>query len=100
MTDRLPDGAEPYKRTATFDEASVPSALLRDHATRQGTWGVIRVERGHLLYAVTDPRRPASETIVTPDAPAIIEPTILHRVEPLGAVAFHVEFHRVAGVAG
>ena len=96
MTARLPDGAAPYKRTATFDETNVPAALLNDHSTKDGTWGVLRVERGRLRYFVTDPRRPASDTIVTPDAPAIIEPNILHRVEPLGPVAFHVEFHRVA----
>ena len=74
----------------------MPAALLKDHSTKEGTWGLIQVEQGKLRYLVTDPRRPASETIVTPDAPAVVEPTILHRVEPIGAVLFHVVFHREA----
>lgn len=72
----------------------MPAALLHDHSTKQGTWGVMRLERGELRYLVTDPRRPGSETIITPARSAVIEPTILHRVEPLGAVLFHVEFYR------
>ena len=96
MTATLPPGAEPYKRTATFSEDSVPQALLKDHSTKEGAWGLIHVESGELRYLITDPRRQASETIVTPDAPAVVEPTILHRVEPIGAVRFQVVFHRVA----
>lgn len=95
MTVQLPDGATLYKRTATFTEASVPAGLLKDHATKAGTWGLIRVEAGQLRYVVTDPRRPLSETILDPASCAAIEPTILHHVEPLGAVLFHVEFYRL-----
>lgn len=99
MTAVLPDGVEHYKRTASFTESSVPAALLNNHSTKQGTWGLIRVEEGQLRYFVTDPRRPPSETIVTPARPAVIEPTVIHRVEPLGAVLFHVEFHRAVSAA-
>lgn len=70
-----------------------------NHSTKQGTWGLIRVEEGQLRYLVTDPRRPPSETIVTPAKPAVIEPTVIHRVEPLGAVLFHVEFRRAVSAA-
>lgn len=90
----LPPGAEPYKRTASFSEESVPAALLKDHSTKDGIWGLIRVEEGALRYLITDSRRPPSETIVTPEAAAVVEPTILHRVEPIGPVLFHVVFHR------
>lgn len=99
MTAVLPDGVEHYKRTASFTESSVPAALLNNHSTKQGTWGLIRVEEGQLRYFVTDPRRPPSETIVTPARSAVIEPTVIHRVEPLGAVLFHVEFHRAVSAA-
>jgi tellurite resistance-related uncharacterized protein len=96
MTATLPDAAEPYRRTATFTEASVPAALLNDHSTKQGAWGLIRVEEGRLRYVVTDPRTAPSESILTPDtAPGVIEPTMVHHVEPLGPVRFHVEFLRV-----
>ena len=92
----LPEGAAPYKRTAVFSETSVPAGLLKDHSTKDGTWGLIHVEEGRLRYAVTDPRRAPSERVLTPESEAgLVEPTILHRVEPLGPVRFWVEFWRV-----
>jgi tellurite resistance-related uncharacterized protein len=93
----LPDGLESYRRTADFTEKTVPAALRADHTTKEGSWGLIVVEQGALAYRITDPRRPESETLLTPDtAPGVIEPTILHHVEPQGAVRFHVEFWRAA----
>jgi tellurite resistance-related uncharacterized protein len=91
---RLPEGAEFYKRTPSFTESSVPAGLLKDHSTKDGTWGSIVVEQGRLHYSISDPRRSASETVVTPAAAAVIEPTIAHRVEPLGTVRFHIRFYR------
>ena len=92
----LPPGLTPYKRTPTFTEASVPAGLRHDHSTKEGTWGMIHVEEGQLRYRVTDARRDLSEQILTPETgPGIVEPTILHHVEPLGGVRFHVEFLRV-----
>lgn len=91
----LPLTVVPYKRTATFSEASVPAGLLHDHSTKAGTWGLIRVEEGQLRYEVTDPRREPTSRVLTPDSePGVVEPTILHRVQPIGAVRFHVEFLR------
>jgi tellurite resistance-related uncharacterized protein len=89
------DGLQPYKRTATFTEATVPAALLNEHSTKEGAWGLIQVEEGCLRYFLTDPRRPPLVRDVTPESePVLIEPTILHRVEPIGAVRFHVQFLR------
>lgn len=95
MTADLPPDLEPYKRTAAFTESTVPAGLLADHSTKEGVWGLIHVEEGKLRYLVTDPRRAPTDEVLTPDtAPGLIEPTILHRVEPLGTVKFHVEFLR------
>lgn len=91
----LPDGLDSVRRTPDFTEKTVPSALLHDHATKDGTWGLIHVERGRLAYRVTDARRARFETVLTPGSEhGIVEPTIRHHVEPLGAVRFHVEFFR------
>jgi tellurite resistance-related uncharacterized protein len=95
MTTRLPDGLASYKRTPTFTEAGIPAGLLNEHSTKDGVWGLIHVEEGCLRYLVTDGRRPPAVSLLTPDsAPGIVEPTILHRVEPVGTVRFHVEFWR------
>jgi tellurite resistance-related uncharacterized protein len=96
----LPPGLVAYKRTAEFTAQSVPPGLLRAHSTKEGVWGLIHVLEGRLAYRITDPRRPASEVVLTPpQAPGVVEPTILHEVEPLGGVRFYVEFHRRADPA-
>ncbi|HSV03238.1 MAG TPA: DUF1971 domain-containing protein [Phenylobacterium sp.] len=91
----LPADVRAYSRTAEFTETTVPAGLLRAHTTKAGAWALIHVIEGRLAYRITDPRRPASETVLTPQGePGIVEPTILHEVEPLGPVRFFVEFHR------
>ena len=91
----LPAGLQAVRRTPDFDETSLPAALRKDHSTREGTWGLIHVLSGRLVYRVTDPRRPASETELTPASePGLVEPTILHAVEPVGPVRFFVAFFR------
>lgn len=91
----LPD-AVPYKRTPSFTQDDVPAGLLADHQTKEGTWGLIVVEEGQLRYIVDDPRRPHSERILTPGTdPGVVEPTVRHRVAPVGAVRFHVQFLRI-----
>ena len=91
----LPPELLSYKRTPTFTEDTVPAGLLRDHSTKEGMWGLIRVEEKRLLYVITDPRHPATESILTvTDQPGAVEPAVLHRVESQGSVRFHVEFYR------
>ena len=92
----LPADAQPYRRTPEFTETTVPAGLLKAHSTKDGTWGLIHVLEGRLAYRIIDPRRPSSQTVLTPEAPpGVVEPTLLHEVEPLGPVRFYVEFHRV-----
>jgi tellurite resistance-related uncharacterized protein len=95
VTRALPKGLHSYKRTASFTETTVPAGLLGEHATKGRVWGLIRVEEGELRYMVTDERREPTQTMLTPATePGVVEPTIVHRVEPVGRVRFHVEFFR------
>ncbi|MEM7751561.1 MAG: DUF1971 domain-containing protein [Pseudomonadota bacterium] len=87
----LPSDVAPYKQTAQFTEATVPQGLLKEHATKDGVWGVIHVMEGQLRYIV--PGRDV-DTVLTPTVEGIIMPTEVHRVEPIGEVSFFVEFHR------
>ena len=92
--DEMP-ALESYKTTPTFMQDSVPAGLLADHSTKEGVWGLIHVSQGKLRYCVTDPRRENEERILEPGSePGVVEPTIVHRIEPLGPVEFHVEFLR------
>ncbi len=92
---------ESYKRTPTFTENSVPAGLLAEHSTKEGVWGLIHVTQGRLRYFITDPRREPEGYVLDPGTePGVVEPTILHRVEPMGSVEFQVEFLRAPSDGG
>lgn len=82
--------AEPYSVTAEFTEDTLPAALRRDHSTKAGVWGVIRVLDGALRYTELDP---PSERVLTPERPGLIRPQARHYVTPLGAMRMRVEFY-------
>jgi tellurite resistance-related uncharacterized protein len=85
----------PYRRTAIFTETTIPRGLLKAHTTKEGAWALIHVIEGALAYRITDPRRRAEQCTLTQQTPpGIVEPAILHEVEPVGAVRFYVEFHK------
>lgn len=93
---QLPEGLVSYKRTAVFNQDTVPAGLLGDHQTKEEVWGLIHVDEGSLLYRITDPRRDASEQVLSAGGlPGVVEPTIAHHVEVAGAVRFWVEFFKV-----
>lgn len=85
-----PAAAAPYKRTAVFDENSLPAGLRREHRTKPGVWGVIRVLDGQLRYVVIEP---TSEMILEPGHPGLVLPDQPHFVEPLGPMRMQVEFY-------
>jgi tellurite resistance-related uncharacterized protein len=93
----LPPGCEATRSTPVFTEATVPPALLRSHRSAPGTWGLIRVLEGRLLYRMLDP---PSERVLDPSgAPGLVESGVPHEVAPLGPVRFQVEFYRMTGAA-
>jgi len=89
---QIPDGYQPYRRTADFTEESIPEALLKDHSTKRGVWARIHVLRGRLEYHVHAPLNRCE--LLTPDAPGVVLPEVEHHVAPSGAVRFFVEFWR------
>ncbi|MCX4242910.1 DUF3565 domain-containing protein [Paraliomyxa miuraensis] len=90
---QLPEHAEPYRRTAEFDEHTVPAGLRRAHTTKRGVWGRLVVERGELPLCFDPPL--AIEVVARPGEPVIIPPELPHSVRPRGPVRFAVEFLRV-----
>lgn len=87
----IPSHFVPYKRTPEFDENTVPAGLLRDHNTKRGVWGTIVILEGQLRYSVSEPE---VETILSADKHGVVQPEVLHFIEPIGAVRFYVEFYR------
>lgn len=93
----LPENVAPYHRTDLFDETTVPAGLLKDHTTKDGVWGLIQVAAGRLEYVIeadAAANRSAEIHILEPGTDGVVEPTVKHRVRPLGPVKFYVEFLR------
>lgn len=80
----------PYRSTAVFDETTLPDALRREHRTKAGVWGVIRVIAGRLRLQLADG---GEEQILTSDRPGLVRPEQAHRVEPIGPVRMQVDFY-------
>jgi tellurite resistance-related uncharacterized protein len=82
---------EPYKTTPVFDEESLPEAIRREHRTKPGVWGLLRVLDGQvrLIFADGGP----DSHLVTPDDPAPIPPEATHHVELMGPMRMQVEFY-------
>jgi len=80
----------PYRSTPVFDETTLPAALRREHRTKAGVWGVIRMLEGQLKLSLADG---GGEIILTPERPGLVLPDQPHRVEPLGPMRMRVDFY-------
>ncbi|MDQ0512488.1 DUF1971 domain-containing protein [Ancylobacter amanitiformis] len=81
---------EPYRVSPAFDETTIPPALLRDHATKAGVWGIIRVLDGTIRYWPDDARQPLTLDSATP---GLIRPGQPHHLSLTGSVRLQVEFY-------
>ncbi len=80
----------PYRSTPVFDQDSLPAALRRDHDTKDGVWGVIRVLDGAIRLHIVDP--PEVRTLSAGDA-GVVAPRQKHWVEVIGPMRLRVDFH-------
>ena len=88
----IPAGYEPYRRTAVFDETTVPEGLRRRHTTKPGVWARIEVTRGALDYYGHAPFDTHEQ--LTPAARGVVLPEVEHHVDTAGPVSFFLEFWR------
>ena len=82
---------QPYKVSAIWTEATLPDAIRREHRTKAGVWGLLRVLEGEVRLHFEGEAEPV---LVTPDRPALIPPQKTHHVECGGAMRMCVEFYR------
>ena len=80
----------PYRITPVFDEDTLPAALRREHSTKAGVWGIIRVLEGQLKLRFADG---TAEMLLKPGRPGFIAPQQVHHVEPQGPMRMQVEFY-------
>ena len=79
----------PYKTTQVFDEQTLPAALRREHRTKAGAWGIVRILEGQLRLRFPDGR----DELLDMDTPGLIRPEETHWVEPIGQMRMQVEFY-------
>jgi tellurite resistance-related uncharacterized protein len=89
---QLPDNVHVYKRTAEFNQETIPKGLLHAHQTKEGVWGKIVVLEGSLQYLINEPEQEV--VVLDKNIFGVVEPTVLHEVKPQGKVRFYVEFYR------
>lgn len=80
----------PYRSTPVFDEHTLPAALRREHRTKQGVWGVIRVLHGELKLTFTES---GESRMLLPGSPGFLLPDQPHLVEPTGPMRMQVDFY-------
>jgi len=61
-------------------------------SSKSGTSAKLVVLEGRLRYRVPEPG--IEEAGLSPGRPGIVEPEVLHEVEPAGRVRFRVDFYR------
>lgn len=88
MTEPTPPA--PYRSSPIFDEHTLPQALQRDHRTKQGVWGVIRVLSGQLKFVVSES---GEVRMLDPNISALVLPDQPHYVEVVGPVRMQVDFY-------
>lgn len=81
---------QPYRSTPIFDEVTLPAALRREHRTKLGVWGVVRVLEGGLKLSFVDP---PEERMLSPGSPGLLLPDQPHFVTPLGPMRMQVDFY-------
>lgn len=85
-----PEGVVRYRSTPLFTEMTIPKALRKEHSTKAGVWGRIRILEGNLLYEILRPRLQSFTLDAT--STAFIVPEVPHRVEKIRRVIFQVDF--------
>ncbi len=81
---------QPYKSTPVFTETTLPAGLRREHRTRAGVWGVVRILDGQVVLRFADG---SAEQRLTPLHAGLLLPEQPHWVEPLGAMRMQVDFY-------
>lgn len=82
---------KPHATSPVFDETNLPDALRKEHRTKAGVWGVLRVLSGEvaLIYGDT-----GQKVVLSAETPGLLSPRRPHRVEIIGPMRMQIEFYR------
>lgn len=88
----LPARMEMYRRSPDFRPDNLPQKLQSAHSTKAGTWGLLRVLEGKLLFRLEG--AVDGERLVSAGETVVIESEILHSVSFVEPGRFFIEFYR------
>ena len=94
ISSRLPDGLRAYARSQDFTPDTLPVKLRAAHTTKAGTWGLIHVLEGEIVFRLDPPYR--GEQHVSVGDNVVIEPQVPHHVAFIEPGQFFIEFYRAA----
>ena len=94
IPDHLPPGVEAYARSPEFSSDKLPAKLQAGHATKAGTWGLLHVLEGAVLYSLEPPH--VGERLVRVGETVVIESEVAHHVKFVEPCRMFVEFYRAS----
>jgi tellurite resistance-related uncharacterized protein len=86
----LPAGLRLARTAGPFDADTVPNGLRTAHRIGEGTWGVLRVLDGSVVFTVDE--EPATTVSLPAGARHPIPPLVDHHLTIVGAVSLVVDF--------
>lgn len=90
----MPQGLESYKLSPLFTHETLPAALQAAHTTKAGTWGLLRVHGGTLVFTL-DVEPPRTILLQAGDQ-LVIEPQLPHHVVFVGPGSLQIAFWRAS----
>lgn len=92
IPEQLPAGFERYGRSPDFTPETLPARLQAAHSTKAGTWALLHVLEGKILYQLEAPYQ--GERLASSGEHVVIESEVPHRVAFVEPGRFYVEFYR------
>ena len=91
----VPDDLGPVRASVTWDEQTLPPAMLGEHRLGTSRWGVLRVLTGRVRFVLTGDADVSH--LLEAGATQAIPPGVPHRLEVLGPVRLTIDFFAVPG---
>lgn len=77
LPDTLPEGVRPYRDSPVFTPDNLPASLQSAHATKAGTWGLLKVHAGVLRYTQDDP--PHAQVVLAAGQQVLIDHAFMRK---------------------
>ncbi len=88
----LPVGFEAYARSPDFTPETLPERLQAAHTTKAGTWALLHVLEGEVLYQLEPPHQ--GEQLAGVGEAIVIEAGVAHHVSFIAPGRIFIEFYR------